>query len=89
MLHAGLDLSRKHLDVCLLSKHGELVEESSAPRMREIWRAILRADLAVFDTSGGNPNVAFELGLAVAEDKRCSRLFRRLPVPMTCLWPCR
>jgi transposase len=27
MLHAGLDLSRDRLDVCLLSGHGELVEE--------------------------------------------------------------
>jgi hypothetical protein len=27
MLHAGLDLSRKRLDVCLLSDQGELVEE--------------------------------------------------------------
>jgi transposase len=27
MLHAGLDLSRKRLDVCLLSEFGELVEE--------------------------------------------------------------
>ena len=27
MLHAGLDLSRDRLDVCLLSEHGELVEE--------------------------------------------------------------
>jgi hypothetical protein len=31
MLHAGLDLSRKRLDVCLLSEHGELVDEFSAP----------------------------------------------------------
>ena len=31
MLHAGLDLSRKRLDVCLLSDHGELVEELTAP----------------------------------------------------------
>jgi ribosomal protein L40E len=31
MLHAGLDLSRKRLDVCLLSEHGEPVEEFSAP----------------------------------------------------------
>jgi transposase len=31
MLHAGLDLSRKRLDVCLLSEQGELVEEFSAP----------------------------------------------------------
>ena len=27
MLHAGLDLSRKRIDVCLLSDQGELVEE--------------------------------------------------------------
>ncbi len=31
MLHAGLDLSRKRLDVCLLSEHGELVERLAAP----------------------------------------------------------
>jgi transposase len=30
MLHAGLDLSRKRLDVCLLSDHCELVEELAA-----------------------------------------------------------
>jgi transposase len=30
MLHAGLDLSRKRLDVCLLSEQGELVEELAA-----------------------------------------------------------
>ena len=31
MLHAGLDLSRKRLDVCLLSDQGELVDELEAP----------------------------------------------------------
>jgi transposase len=31
MLHAGLDLSRKRLDVCLLSGQGELVEEFAVP----------------------------------------------------------
>ena len=31
MLHAGLDLSRKRLDVCLLGDGGELVEEFQAP----------------------------------------------------------
>jgi transposase len=31
MLHAGLDLSRKKIDVCLLSDQGELVDEFSAP----------------------------------------------------------
>ena len=27
MLHAGLDLSRRKLDVCLLSDQGELLDE--------------------------------------------------------------
>ena len=31
MLHAGLDLSRHRLDVCLLDEHGELVAETAAP----------------------------------------------------------
>jgi transposase len=31
MLHAGLDLSRKRLDVCLLSEGGQVVEEFAAP----------------------------------------------------------
>ena len=31
MLHAGLDLSRKRLDVCLLSDQGELVDELASP----------------------------------------------------------
>jgi transposase len=31
MLHAGLDLSRKKLDVCLLSDQGELVDELTTP----------------------------------------------------------
>src|SRR5215211_5962760 len=30
MLHAGLDLSRKRLDICLLSDQGELVSELAA-----------------------------------------------------------
>jgi hypothetical protein len=31
MLHAGLDLSRRRLDVCLLSDRGEVVEQTAAP----------------------------------------------------------
>ncbi len=31
MLHVGLDLSRKRVDVCLISDQGELVEELAAP----------------------------------------------------------
>lgn len=43
-----------------------LDEVTTQELMRKIWRAILRADLAFFDISRGNPNVSFELGLAVA-----------------------
>ena len=35
MLHAGLDLSRKRLDVCLLSDQGELIDELAAVSGRE------------------------------------------------------
>src|SRR3954454_12724609 len=31
MLHAGLDLSRHRLDVCLLSDDGEIVDEFKSP----------------------------------------------------------
>jgi hypothetical protein len=31
MLHAGLDLSRKKLDVCLLSDHGEHLDQLAVP----------------------------------------------------------
>ena len=31
MLHAGLDLSRKRLDVCLIDEHGELIAETAVP----------------------------------------------------------
>jgi transposase len=31
MLHAGLDLSRRRLDVCLLDEAGELVAQTAAP----------------------------------------------------------
>jgi hypothetical protein len=31
MLHAGLDLSRRRLDVCLVDEHGELVAETAVP----------------------------------------------------------
>ena len=42
MLHAGVDLSRKRLDVCLLSEHGELVEEFSAPPDADGLRGLVR-----------------------------------------------
>jgi len=43
-----------------------LDEVTTQELMRKICRAVLRADRAFFDISKGNPNVAFELGLAVA-----------------------
>ena len=42
MLHAGLDLSRKRLDVCLLSEYGELVDEFSAPPDADGLRGLVR-----------------------------------------------
>jgi len=53
-----------------------LVEYTTDELMRKLWRGILRSDLCVFDISGGNPNVAFEIGLAVARFKRCSTILK-------------
>ncbi len=53
-----------------------LDEVTTAELMRKVWRAILRSDVSVFDISEGNPNVAFELGLAVAKDRRCITLLK-------------
>jgi hypothetical protein len=48
MLHAGLDLSHKRLDVCLLSGEGELVEQFRAPCDRDRLYG-LRRRVAVYD----------------------------------------
>jgi len=53
-----------------------LDEVTTQELMRKIWRAILRADLCIFDISNGNANVAFELGLAVAVGKQCITLLK-------------
>jgi nucleoside 2-deoxyribosyltransferase len=53
-----------------------LDEITTQELMRKIWRAILRADLCIFDISKGNPNVAFELGLAAAVGKPCITLLK-------------
>ena len=42
MLHAGLDLSRKRLDVCLLSDQGELVGELAVPPDLDGLRGLVR-----------------------------------------------
>jgi hypothetical protein len=54
-----------------------LDEITTAELMRKVWRAILRCDLAIFDVSGGNPNVAFELGLAAASNRACMTLLKQ------------
>jgi transposase len=42
MLHAGLDRSRKKLDVCLLSESGERVEQLAAPPDEDALRTLAR-----------------------------------------------
>src|SRR3954468_5695220 len=42
MLHAGLDLSRRKIDVCLLSAGGEIVEEFASPPDADGLRALTR-----------------------------------------------
>jgi transposase len=42
MLHAGLDLSRKRLDVCLLSDHAEVVGEFAVPPDADGLRGLAR-----------------------------------------------
>src|SRR6476659_1148945 len=42
MLHAGLDLSRNRLDVCLLADQGEIVEEFKSPADRDGLAGLVR-----------------------------------------------
>ena len=42
MLHAGLDLSRKRLDVCLLSDHGEHLDQLAVPPDRDSLKRLAR-----------------------------------------------
>jgi hypothetical protein len=42
MLQAGLDLSRRRLDVCLLAEHGELVAEIAVPADADGLRGLAR-----------------------------------------------
>jgi transposase len=48
VLHVGLDLSRRRVDVCVLSEAGELVDEFAAPSDRDGLYGLTRR-LAVFD----------------------------------------
>jgi hypothetical protein len=40
MLHAGLDLSRRKIDVCLLSGSGEPVDQFAAPADADALRTL-------------------------------------------------
>jgi transposase len=42
MLHAGLDLSRKKIDVCLLSQAGEIVDKWASPPDADGLRGLAR-----------------------------------------------
>jgi hypothetical protein len=42
MLHAGLDLSRRRVDVCLMSAGGELVEQTAAQPDADGLRGLAR-----------------------------------------------
>ena len=46
MMHAGLDLSRKKLDVCLLSEQAEIVEEFAVPPDVDGLRGLMRRVIA-------------------------------------------
>ena len=50
MLHVGLDLSRRRVDVCLISSEGELVEHFRAPADRDGLYGLTRR-VAVYDES--------------------------------------
>src|SRR5437763_15778594 len=47
MLHAGLDLSRKKLDVCLLSDEGEHLDQLAVPPDVDSLRTLARRIAAV------------------------------------------
>ena len=42
MLHAGLDLSRKKVDVCVLSAHGEHLDQLTVPPDADSLRTLAR-----------------------------------------------
>jgi len=42
MLHVGLDLSRKRVDVCLISSDGEVVDRLRAPTDRDGLHGLAR-----------------------------------------------
>ena len=71
MLHVGLDLSRRRVDVCLISSEGELVEHFRAPAGRDglygltrrvaVYDELYRLYRELHDTFGGVPGVRADL----------------------------
>jgi nucleoside 2-deoxyribosyltransferase len=74
---ADYDQVVKNLEASLPVRIWYFDNEVEEEMMRKIWRAILRCSLAIFDISDGNPNVAVELGLALAEGKPSLTLLMR------------
>jgi hypothetical protein len=87
MLHAGLDLSRKKLDVCLLSQDGEIVAEFAASPdaggLRGLARRVIVHGLPVRGVIESMTGARFvhdtleELGWDVLPMPRRSRGWRR------------
>jgi predicted NBD/HSP70 family sugar kinase len=51
MLHAGLDLSRRKVDVCLLSSQGEIVDEWASPPDADVFRVVAAVLTATLDVA--------------------------------------
>ena len=56
MLHAGLDLSRRRIDVCLISHDGEIVDEWASPPDADGLRGLV-ARAAMQGYAGGASRV--------------------------------
>jgi len=82
MLHAGLDLSRRRLDVCVLSDEAELVEELAAPPDAEGLRYLVsklarhgqpvRAVTSVDDRRAVRPRHARAAGVGGVDRRRAA-----------------
>jgi hypothetical protein len=53
MLHAGVDLSRRRVDVCLLSDRGEVVAQTAAPADVDGLRGLVDALPGAASRCGG------------------------------------
>ena len=97
MLHAGLDLSRRRLDVCLLSDHVELVEQTAAPpdtdglrglavrvaRYRQPVRAVIESMNGARFVHDTLEELGWEVLVADAQNVKGSRRWRARPTRST------